>query len=541
MRTESITLLPPLAIRNGILVLSGYGLRVSVQRRHLVVSDGICGQRRELRLAKATTSLRRLVILGHTGTVSLEALRWLSDARAGFVHIDVDGRVILASGPVGFNEARLRRAQAMAVATGGGLEIVRNLIREKLEHQAIVVDSVLDGHSAAAYIRQACSTIQEHATVDRLRLVEADAAAAYWRAWETIPIRFARRDEGRVPEHWRVFGTRTSPLTGSPRLAANPANALLNYLYAILEAEGRMAALAVGLDPGLGILHADQGTRDSLICDLMEPVRPQVDAWVLSLLQSRTFSIHDFAETRRGVCRVIPPVTQFLAETAPTWACAVAPIAERMAQFLLNGEVGERRKHPRPLPTPLTQANRSAGREGVRRRPTRVPRDHVPKMPQACRMCGIVLDNSDRFYCDECLPEVRKEKVEAWSTSGRRTLAQLRAENQDPAHGGCAAQVRGEKISRHNYERAKRQGIVPPTTDRIFPRDILPHLRNIALPELAMATGLSVGYCSFIVRGLRVPHPRHWAVLEALAQQRQTCPGEGRDFRNPSRREITPT
>ena len=38
-------------------------------------------------------------------------------------------------------------------------------------------------------------------------------------------------------------------LTGSPHNAANPANALLNYLYAILEAEARIALLTIGLGP----------------------------------------------------------------------------------------------------------------------------------------------------------------------------------------------------------------------------------------------------------------------------------------------------
>jgi hypothetical protein len=38
--------------------------------------------------------------------------------------------------------------------------------------------------------------------------------------------------------------------------------------------------LTTGLDPGLGIAHADSQSRDSLACDLMEPVRPNVDAFM---------------------------------------------------------------------------------------------------------------------------------------------------------------------------------------------------------------------------------------------------------------------
>src|SRR5687767_11047932 len=59
-------------------------------------------------------------------------------------------------------------------------------------------------------------------------------------------------DLPREPEHWRTFGGRASPLTGSPRLSVNPANAILNYLYAVVESEAGLASVALGLDAGLG-------------------------------------------------------------------------------------------------------------------------------------------------------------------------------------------------------------------------------------------------------------------------------------------------
>ena len=51
---------------------------------------------------------------------------------------------------------------------------------------------------------------------------------------------------------------------------------MLNYMYALLESETRLAAAALGLDPGIGFLHVDTDARDSLACDIMEPGRPQV-------------------------------------------------------------------------------------------------------------------------------------------------------------------------------------------------------------------------------------------------------------------------
>jgi CRISPR/Cas system-associated endonuclease Cas1 len=116
-------------------------------------------------------------------------------------------------------------------------------------------------------------------SIEEARPAESQAAAAYWSAWSDVAVRFARSEAAKVPEHWLRFGARSSLLTGGPRLAVNPANALLNYLYALAEVESRLVLLAVGLDPGLGIVHRDQANRDSLALDLMEAIRPEVDSF----------------------------------------------------------------------------------------------------------------------------------------------------------------------------------------------------------------------------------------------------------------------
>lgn len=38
---------------------------------------------------------------------------------------------------------------------------------------------------------------------------------------------------------------------------------------------------ALGLDPGFGVLYVDTKARDSLACDLMEAIRPDVDAFLV--------------------------------------------------------------------------------------------------------------------------------------------------------------------------------------------------------------------------------------------------------------------
>ena len=141
-------------------------------------------------------------------------------------------------------------------------------------------------------------------SINDLRGLESRAAALYWSALADTPMYFARRDMKGIPEHWRTLGIRMSPLSNSPRLAITPGHAVLNYLYALLEAESTVASLSLGLDPAIGLFHSDLRYRNSFSCDLMEAVRPEVDRWLISFLGNRHFEKSDFFETRRGQCRL---------------------------------------------------------------------------------------------------------------------------------------------------------------------------------------------------------------------------------------------
>jgi len=408
----------------GICVVDGYGVEIRVGRGHLVVADGIGRTRRASRLARATSGLRRLVLLGHTGFITLDAVRWLEDVGAQFIHLGSDGQVLLTSGSYGLDDPRLRRAQAVAFGTPHGNEIARSILRRKLDGQSRVV-ARLGQPNVEEEISRARAALDGAMTPAEMLVPEAAAASAYWSAWNGLPIRWAARDQSKVPFLWRSFGTRASPLTGNPRLAANPANALLNYLYAVLEAETRLACLEAGLDPGLGVLHADLRNRDSLALDLMEAIRPEIDSAVLDVLESRAFRSSDFFETRQGACRVLTPLTQELARTIPTWSRVVAPFVEEVAREFAAGPTSRVDR----MPTRLTQANRSAGRDAVRRtsKPSQTSESGLRR--HSCVACGSAV-RTGRRYCSSCGPD-----VEEFRTAGSSALAQARAEGRDPAHG----------------------------------------------------------------------------------------------------------
>jgi hypothetical protein len=297
---------------------------------------------------------------------------------------------------------------------------------------------------------------------------------------------------------------RASPLTGNPRLAANPTNAILNYLYAMLEAEARLACLAVGLDPGLGVLHLDTHARDSLALDLIEAIRPEADSLVLDLLD-RTWRLHDFHETRHGACRVLPPLTHELASTLDRWRRSIGPVVEDVA-----GALGQSPEAlVRRLPTPLTQRHRSNGRQ-ARRRASDSAIHHREAVRTTCLTCGGAVKPGRRF-CLACRPDLT-----TWSSAGRKALASARSSGLDPAHGGEVATIRGEKWrERRQLEAAweRANGKADPAQ---FREGILPDLQGFPTRRLVAATGLTRAYCARILKGDVVPHPRWWSVLKAL-------------------------
>jgi CRISPR-associated protein Cas1 len=492
------------AARNGVVVARGFGIKISLSRGHLIVHDGICDKRQTRRYHRATSGLKRLVLIGNTGYITLDALRWLHDTGAALVHLDTSGELITTSVANGPHLAALRRAQALAATGPAGVEIARGILAAKVEGQRALLDELPGGSDAVDPVEWALQEIQSATELPDLLAAEAQAAAAYWQAWSALPIPFPPAEARKLPDHWLTFGQRASLITGGPRLATNPAGAILNYLYALLEAETILACHALGLDPGLGIFHTDQRGRASLALDVMEAARPAVDAYILALLTQRTLSPREFVETREGACRITPRLAGDLADTCPAWGQHIAPEVEWVAHTLTKHSSARL-----PLRTPLTRRNRKeAWDERAPDRRRRRSRAEFVALLNTCRDCGAPLPDRRRRYCDEHRAERFAKQGPGARERAAQVLAQLRAEQRDPAHGGRAAVARGAKNAAHQRAVRAWEGERPdPAT---FEREILPGLRRAPLSEMVAATGLSEHYCSLIRLGKEVPHPRHW-------------------------------
>lgn len=490
----------PIFPRQGVITLFGYGIRVHVDRGHLTIQDGIGGDRREARLPRVGHGLKRLVVIGSDGLISLSALRWLADQDAAFVMLERDGSLLATTGPVRPSDARLRRAQALSNNNGTAVKLAIELIGQKLAGQEKMARERLKNHSVADSIAKFRSRLHSVQRLGAVLSIEANAALAYWSAWSKLPIQFPRTDLVRVPGHWQIFGARVSPLTGSPRLAVNPPNAVLNYLYAILESEACLAASELGLDPGLGVLHKDSPNRDSLACDLMEPVRPLVDSYVFDWLSRGPLRREWFFEQANGNCRLMGSFAAQLSETAVAWRKAVSPYAEEAAKIFWQGR--PKRSQFGLLPTRLTQARRSQAKGGNPSTTGHV----VPEVRPRCPVCGGAVTTGS-LYCVKCVPLVNRKNLLKQAALGRIATHSASAE----ALRSATQAKQAEALRRWN------PCDLPTWLDEdVYRRDILPCLSKFTVKAIRLTLGVSHPYATLIRRGMSIPHPRHWLSLAKL-------------------------
>ena len=485
--------------KSGILTLYGFGIRVRMQAGHLEIEHGIGSDRHKFRLPRVNHRLKRLVCIGDDGFITLAALRWLSEVGASFVMLDRLGKVRVVTGPVSPSEARLRRAQALAVSNGTALAIARELIAAKLSGQEAVVREKLDKIAIADTIRRLGEILSTADTLTAVRQIESQAALQYWNAWGDVPIRFPHQDEKRVPAHWLRFGTRHSPLTGGPRLAINPANALINYVAAVGESECRLAAVACGLDPGLGLLHSDIANRDSLGLDLIEPARPVVEKWLLDWFLNEPLRRSDFLESSDGNCRITSTLCARLSETAPIWRKLVGPWAEYVARSLWGGRAS-RAHFVGEFKTPLTQSHRREAKAGA------IPPVKMPARQHVCHDCGAPAPNGQR--CSNCGRTLARENMIEFAKSGRAVAQTVDAQRK-----------RSETQLRHKAaQKAWRLSSTNADISKDAYREkIQPQLDSIPISAIASLLGVSIPYAADIRAGRRVPHPRHWHVLAQSA------------------------
>src|ERR1700730_5253457 len=305
------------------LILSGHGVSLRVEGGALTIRNGFTHypQKQETyRFFKGELAIpERIILLDGSGSISFDVLVWLFEQRVSLIQINWKGEVSSFTSATGYaaNPFRVKWQIATREHPKKRTESCVSLVTKKIEASILTLEKAVRRSGAwEKAMKNAYSTLARldenpPNNVTELRALEANAAAAYFRAWRGIPIRWRGPSRRPIPEAWKEIGPRTSPfhLTGN-RNAAHPVNAILIYAYAVLQSQIQINTVAEGYDPTIGIMHEARDGSSAFIFDLMEPQRPATDRKVLEFIKGHVFDPADFVIRSDGVCRLNPEMSR---------------------------------------------------------------------------------------------------------------------------------------------------------------------------------------------------------------------------------------
>ncbi len=146
--------------------------------------------------------------------------------------------------------------------------------------------------------------------------LEGAGAAAYFRAYATLfpaSLGFTQRRRRPPPD---------------------PVNACLSLGYTLLHHEAVRELQIVGLDPLIGFLHVPERGRESLACDLVEPLRPHVEEWVWRSFAERRLHGAHFTREPGGACLLGKAGRRIFYDGFEPQAAALRRLLRRMARAL---------------------------------------------------------------------------------------------------------------------------------------------------------------------------------------------------------------
>lgn len=287
--TASPTVRPNAGPRRTLYVDTS-GAVVRKEHRHFVVDQHTDDGTTRLRSVPLPT-IDTLALVGRVHC-TMPALRLALRSEVQVVLLSRYGKVKGRLRPADAPAVDVRMAQyAARTERAARCALARRFVGAKLHNmerrlrRSDVDDGTVD--TAARAIARLTKRLDATDTVDALVGLEGAATRSYFEAWPAL----IKREE---PVFRFAGRTRRPP--------EDPVNALLGFVYSLLEKDIHAACIIAGLDPHLGLLHAPRPRTPSAVLDLMEAFRPVVaDSVVLSLVNRQRIAPTHFEKRNGGV------------------------------------------------------------------------------------------------------------------------------------------------------------------------------------------------------------------------------------------------
>lgn len=281
------------------LLVSGFGTSVSVDKRKLVIQNKLANE--WLKFYPHQISHDSIVVDGHTGNITFEAIRWLIKHNITITMLNWNGNILGVMLPQGPKSGRLRVMQYRKYTDSNAryniaAEIVNqkitnsyNLLKELSRYYDILDVNAIEKTFSTEEVNYYNQTESARNNNNNFLMMYEGRIATYY--WDCLSKVFNKL----YPSF--NFKTRKNKSYSWNMNASDEINALLNYGHAILESEVRKAINAVGLDPAIGFLHELDESKEPLAYDMQEFYRWLVDLSVIQLLEEKKLKKSDFIVT----------------------------------------------------------------------------------------------------------------------------------------------------------------------------------------------------------------------------------------------------
>jgi CRISPR-associated protein Cas1 len=295
-----------------------------------------------------------VIIDGHSGNISLDAIKWLMRHNIPIFILDYNGTLLTSILPREPVNGPLKIAQIETYKDHAKRFYIAKKLVEAKAQRTLDVMKWLDARygrysDVQADLGKELERLKQCQRLPRLLSIEGRIADIYWRYLkQVLPVKFGFTS--RMHETHQMN-------------ASDPVNALLNYGYAVLESQCRKALNSIGLEPTVGFLHEARQTKYPLVYDLQEPYRWLVDTSVISCLESGHFAKRNFYRMDNYVLRLRPESVaklvgalraKFNSRVAYkkkfySWDSLIRLKAQDLANYILGKRIGLDFGEPKPV------------------------------------------------------------------------------------------------------------------------------------------------------------------------------------------------
>jgi CRISPR-associated protein Cas1 len=281
-----------------MLLLNGHGINMRVDGAKLHIKDGrftTAEEPEEYVFSPKRMDIDSIVVYGRSGSLSLEAIRWLIKHNVQVTLLDWNGKLLTTMLPSESTNVKTKFAQYHAYEDQDArVKLARKFIEAKLSKSEAVLD----------YLKQRYPEIEYDFSIDKSKLENAKSVREILGIEGGVAWKYWNEYVKAVPEEYD-FKARTDNYRRANG-AGDKVNVMLNYGYALLESECLRAINSVGLDAHVGFLHEMNPSKNSLAYDLQEPFRFIVDLAVMNLIEKGVMDSKDFIRTENFSLRLRP-------------------------------------------------------------------------------------------------------------------------------------------------------------------------------------------------------------------------------------------